>query len=127
MLDRFVDAAETLTGVLDVVEGPPAISVQRLQIVFDLGVCSLHGKEARNSEEDRNLWNPTVDCDLESLDKKDRNATTTRYLFTKKLLMRCMKSESRRMYGTEHVAELGVRRGWIKKLRILNSGERAKF
>lgn len=89
------------TDAFNVLERPASFSMEPFHISFDLGMPSFAVEEVAKLEENRRLWNLSVNHDVESLDKECRDVGTEGYSFTKELLFEYEKEDSGRWWSAK--------------------------
>lgn len=87
MLYGFADSLKVAIEVLIVLERSVSFCVESLQTVLDLLISTFLEEEVLRKEKDRNVSNPIVKHNLESLNTEDKSAGTARYSTTKKLFL----------------------------------------
>lgn len=105
VIDEFKDVSRIRTEVLNVLEHPALFSLELLQTLFDMVMSIIPEKELLEVEKNQNLWKPIVNHAVESLGKRDRDAGTVTFSFTKKLFWDLMESNSVRLWSVKRRAD----------------------
>lgn len=94
VLDGFADASKIRTEVVNLLKRSASFSVSTLLTTSDLVMVTIPGDERLKKDKRRYFWILIVNHGMESLDKEDRDAVSGRNLFTNKLLLEYMASNS---------------------------------
>lgn len=108
MLDGSINYLNIPTEVLSLLERPTLISVKPLRAMFDLAMSTFSAEVVLKEEDKRELRNPILNQDAESLHKIDRDARPARYASTKKLLIGYINGDSGWVWTVNRRTELDV-------------------